>query len=45
MPLHYWRVRFASEFGWTFAEFERLSVRQFQETLGVLEGMEKARSR
>lgn len=42
LPLVYWRVRLAKEFGWTFDEFDRLTVEEFYETLGVLEGMAKS---
>lgn len=38
----YWRTKFCMEFGWTFAEFYRMSVREFEETVGVWEGMAKA---
>lgn len=38
----YWRTKFCMEFGWRFEEFDRISVLQFQETIGVWEGMAKA---
>lgn len=45
VPLHYWRVVFCERFGWTFKQFDELSVAEFQATLGVWDGIEKARPR
>lgn len=45
MPLVYWRVKFAQEFGWTFDEFDRLPVGRFYETIGVLNGIAEATDR
>lgn len=42
LPLVFWRTRFCSEFGWTFDQFNRLTLAEFHETVGVWEGMAKA---
>ena len=44
-PNHYWKVIFCEKFGWTFDEFDRMSIEDFQLTVGVWQGIEKASKR